>query len=259
VKSRLILGATIGVAVAVAPQAPASHGGSRAYASRSVRVRGNTGARSAWEKAYLALLSASGSSQGGRRESRSTVAQVVLQVLSRGPGSPSLDRISAANAAGAFGPKVSHSQFRGSCKQYRSSLWTVTQQTSNLLDAYLSALNADYGQYPVPGGGSTPGPTTGEFSNAASDSIKARVLIRNDWGQSGLLQRTVQIARSYGVTQPWNSGGYNYAAEKLYLTQWDLDNAANGETIFPNDGVYYFADAIKQLDWTWPALKQLPC
>lgn len=127
------------------------------------------------------------------------------------------------------------------------------------MHAYAYVLNQDYGQYPVPVGGSTPGPTQSQFNKASAHSLNARLLLRNDWAESGLLVSAIRIDRSYGVTQPWNSGPYNYAAGKLYLAQWDLDNAANGETIYPDEGVVYFASAIKELSWTWPALKQMPC
>jgi hypothetical protein len=178
-----------------------------------------------------------------------------------------LDQLRASSTdGGVFVPNLasprssaSASGFRGSCTAFRGALWTVNQKTYDMMAAYANALNDDYGKYPVPDGGSVPGATKAQFNNAAKDSVTAKMILHNDWAQSGYAMDTVRISRSYGVTQPWNAGPFNWASWQVYMIQFEMDLAASGEMLLPNGGVAPFADAINRVNIAWQALKQLPC
>ncbi|MBV9279931.1 MAG: hypothetical protein JOZ41_07610, partial [Chloroflexi bacterium] len=119
-------------------------------------------------------------------------------------------------------------------------------------------LQADYGQYPVPTGGSTPGPTQDQFARAQADMAKLHRLINNHRRRTGLEWDVVRDAIRYGV-DPNVSGPATWAVSRLFGALYYLDVASSDEYHQTNTGLDDYHTAQTFMSNTWDALKQLPC
>lgn len=153
--------------------------------------------------------------------------------------------------------------FYGSCSNFRNDLWPLVQRTSELLDFYWWALQRDYnGNYPVDDGGSTPGPTVAQFQLAQADmkSIYQQVKFDRTFTQNTLQNRQTDVEIKYGTDiGPVDAGPYHWAAFRSFSAMFDLTRAAKAEMTKPGQGLYDYQSARAEVQYSWDALKQLPC